>query len=52
MNGYRNLHGVPKGQSIIGFEGPVRGQGWYVGGGNQLYVPGVPLEWSTLEPWP
>ena len=43
---------VPKGQSLIGFEGSARGQGWYLGGGNQLYVPGVPAEWSTLEPWP
>jgi len=43
---------VPKGQSLIGFEGPARGQGWYLGGGNQLYVPGVPSEWTTLEPWP
>jgi len=43
---------VPKGQSLIGFEGPARGQGWYLGGGNQLYVPGVPPEWSILEEWP
>ena len=43
---------VPKGQSLIGFEGPARGQGWYLGGGNQLYVPGVPPQWTTLEPWP
>ena len=39
---------VPKGQSLIGFEGPARGQGWYLGGGNQLYVPGVPPAWL----WP
>ena len=43
---------VPKGQSLIGFEGAARGQGWYLGGGNQLYVPRVPPEWTTLEPWP
>ena len=42
---------VPRGQSLIGFEGPARGQGWYLGGGNQVYVPNVPGGWSTVRPW-
>ncbi|MBN8216619.1 MAG: hypothetical protein J0L75_08240 [Spirochaetes bacterium] len=42
---------VPRGQSIIGFEGSARGQDWYLGGGNQVYIPGVPSGWSTLVSW-
>lgn len=38
---------VPNGQSLIVFEDPARMQGWYLGGGNQLYVLGV-----DLEAWP
>jgi Possible hemagglutinin (DUF637)/Pre-toxin domain with VENN motif len=43
---------VPSGQSLIGFEGTARGQGWYLGGGNQVYIPSVPSDWSTVRPWP
>ncbi len=42
---------VPRGQSLIGFEGPARGQSWYLGGGNQVYIPNVPSGWSTMQPW-
>ena len=43
---------VPKGQRLMGFEGPARGQGPYLGGGNQVYVPNTPSGWSTTTPWP
>ncbi|MGN6187011.1 MAG: RHS repeat-associated core domain-containing protein, partial [Thermoanaerobaculia bacterium] len=43
---------VPPGQSLIGFEGPARAQGPYLGGGNQIYIPGVPREWTVMGPWP
>jgi hypothetical protein len=32
-------------------EGPARGQEWYLGGGNQLYVPDAPSDWITIKPW-
>ncbi len=44
---------IPRGSGLIGFEAPARGQGSYLlGGGNQVYIPGVPSEWSTIQPWP
>jgi len=42
---------IPRGQSLIGFEGPARSQSWYLGGGNQVYIPDVPSGWSTIQPW-
>ena len=42
---------IPRGQSLIGFEGATRGQSWFLGGGNQLYIPDVPEMWSILEMW-
>ncbi len=42
---------VPKGQSLLGFEGSAAAQGSLPGGGNQLFVPSVPAEWITRLPW-
>jgi hypothetical protein len=42
---------VPKGQSLIGFEGNAAAQGVLRGGGNQVYVPNVPSEWLSRVPW-
>jgi hypothetical protein len=44
---------IPKGKGLIGFEGLAEYQeGFYIGGGNQLYIPNVPKEWSKLISWP
>ena len=43
---------VPRGQSIIGFEGAAARQGLFPGGGSQIYMPDVPSGWSILKPWP
>ena len=42
---------VPKGQGLMGFEGPARDQGPYIGGGNQVYIPGAPLSWRKRFKW-
>lgn len=44
---------VPKGYSLQGFEGAARSQGsYFMGGGNQIYIPDVPSGWSIRTTWP
>ncbi|MGH7485466.1 MAG: hypothetical protein ACREMY_07655, partial [bacterium] len=40
---------VPEGQSLIGLEGTARGQGPYVGGGDQAYIPDVPEGFRGMD---
>jgi RHS repeat-associated protein len=43
---------IPKGQGLIGWEGSASYQGGvYVGGGNQVYIPNVPRDWITTQPF-
>ncbi len=44
---------VPKGHGLQAWEGAASYQGgFYVGGGNQLFIPNVPAEWITTFPFP
>jgi hypothetical protein len=44
---------VPKGYGLQAWEGAASYQGgFYVGGGNQLFIPNVPAEWITTVPFP
>ena len=42
---------IPRGESLIGFEGPARNQKGYLGGGNQIYITDVPETWRTKTEW-
>ena len=43
---------IPRGNSLVGFEGTAKKQGPYPGGGDQIYIPNAPASWSKIQPWP
>jgi hypothetical protein len=44
---------VPEGNTLVGWEGAAGYiEGCYVGGGTQIYVEGVPVDWVRTIPAP